>query len=74
MPKPGLAHAAHGLNAAGDAHLRRLLELLRGLRAVVPQDLRNGVREIEALAVRLKPQRLDLRDALVALFEKIVFQ
>ncbi len=69
MRKPGFTHAAHGLNAARNAHRGALLELFRRLRAPVPKHLRNGVGEIEALAVGMKAERLYLRDALVALSE-----
>jgi hypothetical protein len=68
------AHAAEGLHASGDTNGHVRLQLFGGFRAVVAQDFGNGVSEIEALSVCGKSQRFDLRDAFVALLEKIVFQ
>ena len=63
----GLAHAADGLDAAGDADLGFIGELFRGFGRVRCENLRNGVREIESLAVGAEAERLDFRDAAQAL-------
>jgi hypothetical protein len=70
----GLAHAADGLDAPGDADVDIRLQLLGGFCAVVAKDAGDGVGEVEALSVGGEAQRLDLRDAVMPLFEKIVFQ
>ena len=49
-------------------------KLFGRLRAVFGQDLRDGVREIEALAVRAETQRLDFADALQALLQQLIFE
>ena len=74
MREAGLAHAANGQDAAGDLHRHARLQLLGGLVAVLRQDLRNGVREIETVAVRLKAERFDFRDAADALLVQLVFK
>ena len=74
VQEAGLAHAADGLDAAGDAHVRLVGQFFGGLRAVLGENLRNGVSEIEALAVGPEAERLDLGGAAQALFEQIVFE
>ena len=75
MRETGLAHAADGHDAAGDAHLDARLQLCSAVFvAVFGQDLRDGVREIEPLAVRLKPERFNFGDATDALLVQIVFE
>ena len=74
VQKPGLAHPPHGLDAPGDFHLRLLRQLLRGLRRILAQNVGNRVREIEPLAVGAESERFDLRRALQALVEQIVFK
>ena len=74
MRESGLAHAANGGDAAGHLHYYARLEFDRGLGSVLRQYLRNGVREIEAVAVRLEAQCLDFRDAADALLVQFVFK
>ena len=56
MRETGLAHAADGRDASGHPHRHARLEFGGSFRAVLGQDLRNGVGEIEPLAVRSKAQ------------------
>ncbi len=49
-------------------------QLLGGLLAIFGQDLRNGVGEIEAVAVRLEAEGLDFGDAPDALLVQVVFE
>ena len=62
MGESGLAHAANAGDAAGYFHGNARLQLGRGFGSVLRYYLRNGVREVEAVAIRFKAQRLDLRD------------
>ena len=60
-----------GRSECGRRHERvtPVLQLFGGLRVVVRANLRNGVGEIEAVAVGLVPERLDLANAREALFQ-----
>ena len=49
-------------------------QLFRGLFRIFSQDLRNGMREIETVAVRLETQGFDFGDALDALLVQVVFE
>jgi hypothetical protein len=69
MREPGLAHAAQGLHAPGDAHAHRRGQFFRGLRTVFSQNGGDRVAEFEALAVGPETQRLDLANALQALLQ-----
>ena len=70
----GLAHVAQRHQASGNAdpHLRR--QFFGRLGAVLGQNLRHGVGEIEPLAVGPISEGLDLADARQALLEQLVFQ
>ena len=71
----GLAHAADGLDAAADLDGGAVgFKLFRRTRAVIGDDGRNGVREVEALAVALVAQRLDLFERRKTLFQKLLFE
>jgi hypothetical protein len=60
MREPGLAHEANRHDAPGDAHVHaHLFELFRGLRQIVGQNLRDGVRELVLAAVRGLAQGLN---------------
>ena len=73
--EPGLAHATQRHHASGDAHPRlRGLEFFGRLGAVLRQNLRDGVRELEPLAVGRIAQRFDFADPRQALFEQVVFE
>ena len=64
VQEAGLAHAAHGLDAAGDARPAACrAKFLGGLRAVFAENLRNGMREIEPLAVGAESERFNLGGA-----------
>ena len=67
VQKTGFAHAAHGLDASGDAHLRPVRQLLRCFGGKIAQNLRDRVRKIETLAVGAEAQRLNLRRSVQAL-------
>ena len=49
-------------------------KLFGGSIAVLGQDLRNGMREIETMAVRLEAESFDFGDALDALAVQVVFK
>lgn len=71
----GLAHAADGGEAAGEADLRLFsFELFGGLRGEGGEDGRDGGGKVEALAVGAETECLDFTDAGKALVEEILFQ
>jgi hypothetical protein len=75
VQESGLAHAAHGLDAAADLHRRaRGLEFTGVLRAVGGEDGGDGVREVVAGAVRFPAQRLNLFQRRKTLFQKLLFE
>src|SRR5580704_15294387 len=74
MRETSLPHQPFGCNPPGNAHTDARLKLLRGLVAVLRQNLRKRVAEIETLAIGSKAERLDLRDTPDALIVQIVFQ
>src|SRR5579872_1523767 len=74
MREPGLAHAADRHHPPRDPDVNARLELLRGLVAVLRQDTRNRVSEIETAPVRIEPQRPNLLNPLDALLVQIVFE
>ena len=69
MREAGLAHAPQGLDAAADAHGHGRGQLLGGLRAVVGEDLRDAVREVEAAAVGAEAESLNFTNPIEALLE-----
>ena len=74
MQKAGaFTHAPQTLNASRDADVYPRRELLRGLLTVLEKDLRNGVSELEGVAIRLKTELFDLREASVALAQNFIF-
>ena len=69
MREPGFTHVPQRHEASGRAHPDLRRQCVRRLRAVSRQDLRNGMGEIEAPAVGLVTQRLDLADTVQALLK-----
>ena len=69
-----LAHAADGLNAAGNANGDRGLELLGRLGRVFGYDFGNGMGELEPLAVGFKAKSFDFMDAAQALLKQVIFE
>jgi hypothetical protein len=62
--KAGLAHAANGVDAAGNSYGDSVcLELFAALGPVLCMKARNGVRIIEALAVGIISERAYFSDA-----------
>ena len=74
MSKTRLAHVPDGGDSSCHPHLNPRLQLLGGLRAVLLQDLWDGVRKIEPLPVRSKPKRFDFLNPAEALLVQIVFK
>jgi hypothetical protein len=69
-----LPHAANRKHASGDANVHAWLELLRRLRTILRQDLRNRVGGFERIAVRLVSERLELARTRQALVNEISFE
>ena len=74
VQKAGFAHATHGLNAPGDFYLRLLRKFFRRLLRILAQNGDDRVGEIEPLAIRAETERFDLRRALHALVEQLIFK
>jgi len=74
MREAGFAHTADGHDAPGDSDLdTRIYQLLGRFITVVSQNLRDGVREIEPMAVRQEAEGFDFSDPLDALAVQFVF-
>src|SRR4029434_1076013 len=72
MGEARLAHAADGLYPSGDAYADTRLEFFGGLGGVLGQDLRDGVGEVKALAVRLVAEGFDFANAREPLFQQLL--
>ena len=69
-----LTLAANGFHASRHANFQFRGKLFGGLRAILRQDLRNGVREVVPLAVGAITHALDLAYPRPALAEQLIFQ
>ena len=74
MREPRLAHVPQGHEPPRDAHTRLGHELLRGFGAVLRENFRDAVAELEPPAVGPVSERVDLADARQPLLQQLVFK
>jgi hypothetical protein len=73
VQEAGLAHAADALNPSRHSNLNAIGKLFARFLAVLIDNLRNGKRVLEPVAIRLKPEPLNLLDSLVPLAQQFIF-
>src|SRR5205085_416933 len=74
MREGRLTHTPDGLDTPRDANYNLRLQFLSRFRAVCFQNVRNGMGEVEAVAVGFIAERFDLSDAVYALLIQFIFQ